>query len=191
MKPLPLIAAAFVALVGAGAFYALSDRGAIEEVALEPLLAGDMIKLRLSESPAPLPNTQYETLEGATGDLSELRGKVVLLNFWATWCGPCREEMPHLDAVNVALGGEDFEVVTLATGRNAPAAMRAFFADTGVETLPLWVDPRSQVARGADVTGLPVTLLIDREGDVLGSLEGIANWNATEARALLNAVINR
>ncbi|MEL6583396.1 MAG: TlpA disulfide reductase family protein [Pseudomonadota bacterium] len=186
----PLIA--LMAVLSLGGVYALASAGANAQAApsFEGLLEGDMVKLRLEEAPAPLPATAFTTLDGVAGDLTDYQGKVVLLNFWATWCAPCRVEMPHLEAVNQALGGDDFAVVTLATGRNNPSAIKAFFSEIGVETLPDYVDPQSAVARGAEVRGLPVTLLMDREGNVLGRVEGIADWNAPEARAVIQAAID-
>lgn len=185
----PLIA--MLAALSLGGVYALGPSGANAQgvPSFEGLLVGDMVKLQLAEAPAPLPETAFAALDGTESGLEAYAGKVILLNFWATWCAPCRVEMPHLEAVNRAMGGDDFAVVTLATGRNNPSAIKAFFGDIGVETLPDYVDPQSAVARGAEVRGLPVTLLIDREGNVLGRVEGIADWNAPEARAVIRAAI--
>ena len=187
-----LLAVTTATALGLGGFYALAPSGANAQniPALDGLLTGDMIKLRLDDTPERLPEEDFGTLDGREGSLEAYRGKVILLNFWATWCAPCRVEMPHLETVNAEMGGDEFAVVTLATGRNNPAAISRFFDEINVETLPTYVDPKSTVARGAEVRGLPVTLLIDREGFVLGRVEGIADWSAPEARTVIQAVID-
>lgn len=180
-----------LALLGLMAFYALLPPGANAQSIsdLERLRSGDMARVQLSAIPTVLAAETFEDLSGEAVSLLEYRGKVVLLNFWAIWCAPCRIEMPHLEALNKSLGGQDFAVVTLATGRNNPAAITRFFDQIGAETLPSYVDPQSKVAGAAEVRGLPVTLLLDRQGRVLARLEGIADWNAADARRLITAVI--
>ena len=92
--------------------------------------------------------------------LQDYQGKYVLLNFWATWCAPCRKEMPMLSELQTEFGGETFEVVTLATGRNSPAGIVKFFKETGIDNLPRHQDPKQSVAREMAVFGLPITVII-------------------------------
>jgi hypothetical protein len=99
--------------------------------------------------------------------------------------------MPALEALETSLGGPDFAVVTVATGRNALPAIEKFFAETGVTRLPVLLDAKSGLARDMGVLGLPVSVLLDREGREVGRLTGEADWNAPEARALLAALIAR
>jgi thiol-disulfide isomerase/thioredoxin len=150
---------------------------------------GDMKKLVFVDPPVPVSDAEFVDLDGATFTLEEFAGQVVLLNFWATWCAPCRKEMPALDALNAELGGADFQVATIATGRNSPAAMRRFFEETGIETLPLYNDPKQAVARDMAVLGLPITVLMDREGREIARLRGDADWASDNAKAILRAVI--
>ncbi|MDP5308051.1 TlpA disulfide reductase family protein [Paracoccus spongiarum] len=147
--------------------------------------AAGLAKLVPSEDAPPLPGTTFTDPEGNTHALSDYRGKVVLLNFWATWCAPCREEMPSLDALQAEMGGDDFQVVPVATGRNAPEKIDRFFAETGVTTLPVLLDPRQQLARDMGVLGLPVSVLIDREGREVARLLGDADWASEAAKAVI------
>jgi thiol-disulfide isomerase/thioredoxin len=163
------------------------DAGEIAEA--RAALAGDMRKLVLHDVPRPAPDAAFEAEGGGTLTLADFRGRVVLLNFWATWCAPCREEMPALDALQRGRGGDAFAVVTVATGRNNPDQMKRFFEETGVTALPLHADPRSALARAAGILGLPVTLVLDREGREVGRLTGGADWNGPEARKVLDLLL--
>ena len=149
---------------------------------------GDLRKLVVHEAPRPLENITFDGPEGPVG-LDMYRGQVVVLNFWALWCAPCREEMPTLDALNGEYGGEDFAVVTLATGPNAPPAIDRFFEETGVTGLPKYRDPNSALARASGVLGLPVTLILNREGQEIARLTGTADWHSDSARAIVAALI--
>lgn len=146
---------------------------------------GGLVKLVPSEDAAPLPETTFSDRDGNEHSLADYKGKVVLLNFWATWCAPCREEMPALDALQSELGGEDFQVVTIATGRNPPEKIDAFFEETGVENLPVLLDPKQKLSRGMGVVGLPVTVLIDRDGVEVARLLGDADWSGDTAKEVI------
>ena len=132
-----------------------------------------------------VPDITFTDPEGGEHSLTDYEGQAVLLNFWATWCAPCREEMPALDALQAELGGEDFQVVTIATGRNAPAKIDQFFEETGVQNLPVLLDPRQQLARQMGVVGLPVTVLIDRDGNEVARLLGDADWSSDAAKDVI------
>ena len=155
---------------------------------LDAFAVGEMEKMVLSD-PQPLTDVAVTDADGATVSLKDKAGKVLLVNLWATWCAPCRLEMPALEALQKAVGGDAFEVVTIATGRNAPEAIDRFFADAGVTALPRLRDPKQEFARAEGVLGLPVTLLVDRQGREIGRLTGGADWSGPEARALIDAVI--
>ena len=169
---------------------ALGANAAMADTAgLEALKSGDMRKLVFASEPAVVPDTVIYDVEDAEHRLSDYRGRVVLVNFWATWCAPCRKEMPSLDRLQGAMGGEDFVVVTIATGRNPIPAMQKFFTENGVANLPLLRDPKQALARDMAVLGLPVSLLLDREGREVARLIGDAEWDTAEAQALIAAVI--
>ncbi len=139
---------------------------------------------------APVPEVEFTDLEGGTHRLSDWKGKAVLLNFWATWCAPCREEMPSLDALQKAKGGEDFEVLTVASGRNTAAAINRFFQESGVTALPTLTDPQMALARAFGVMAMPVTILIDAEGNEVARMTGDADWSSPAALALVDQMLS-
>ncbi|MEM9320095.1 MAG: TlpA disulfide reductase family protein [Pseudomonadota bacterium] len=157
---------------------------------LASLQTGYMRGVVFHDEPVAVSAQSFTDMEDGSHALADFEGQVVLLNFWATWCAPCREEMPSLDALQQELGGEDFQVVTLATGRNPPQAVRRFFEEEGIEALPTYLDPRQNLAREMTVFGLPITVIIDREGREIGRLRGDADWHSAEAVALLQAIID-
>ncbi len=148
-------------------------------------LAGDMRRLIVHAAPEAVPEISVETPEGETVGLDAYAGRPVVLNFWATWCAPCREEMPALD--RLAAEG-DVAVVTVATGRNTLDGIARFFAEEGIEHLPVLLDPSQSAARSMAVLGLPVTVLIDAEGREVARLTGGADWAGPEAAAVIAAL---
>lgn len=156
---------------------------------LAALKQGEMARLVVFEAPLPTPDLPFLDETGAERRLSEFRGKVVLLNLWATWCAPCRKEMPSLERLQTEMGGETFQVVTLATGRNNPAKIAEFFEQAGVSHLPRFTDASQSIARAMGVVGLPVSVLIDAEGREVARLIGGAEWDSPEAKALIAAQI--
>jgi thiol-disulfide isomerase/thioredoxin len=157
---------------------------------LETLREGDMKKLTFHAAPKAVSDVSFGDLDGGSHSLADFEGKIVLLNFWATWCAPCREEMPSLDALNAALGGNDFEVVTVATGRNPPQGIRRFFEQENIATLPMFTDARQELAREMAVLGLPITVILDRQGREIARLRGDADWNSESARAIVLSLID-
>ncbi|MFD1343524.1 TlpA disulfide reductase family protein [Litorisediminicola beolgyonensis] len=155
----------------------------------EALRAGDMKKLNFHSEPKDAGSAGFTDFDGAELSLAEYEGKWVLLNFWATWCAPCRKEMPQLAELQERLGGDDFEVLTIATGRNPPPAMKSFFDEIGVTNLPLHRDPNSALAREMAVLGLPVTVILNPEGQEVARLQGDADWASEDALAVLDALM--
>ncbi|KUP93053.1 TlpA family protein disulfide reductase [Tritonibacter horizontis] len=159
--------------------------------ALESLRAGDMKKLVLHAAPKPVSDAVFFLEDdGGTATLADYQGKYVLLNFWATWCAPCRKEMPMLSELQKTFGGETFEVLTLASGRNSPAGIRKFLDGIGVENLPRHQDPKGDVARDMAVFGLPITVILDPKGNEIGRLRGEADWSSDSAHALIAALLD-
>ncbi|SHL46985.1 Thiol-disulfide isomerase or thioredoxin [Roseovarius litoreus] len=172
-----------------GANGAMADMTAdLSEIAA--LRDGDMKKLNFHSEPQPVSQIPFTRQDGTTGTLADYQGKHIVLNFWATWCAPCRKEMPMLSELQTELGGDAFEVVTLATGRNAPPAMKKFFDEIGVDNLPLHRDPQSAIAREMGVFGLPITVILTPEGQEIARLQGDAHWNSDSAKAILRALID-
>lgn len=145
----------------------------------------------LRDTPQPVPALAFQDGEGRPLSLENFRGKVVVLNIWATWCAPCREEMPTLDRLQAKLGGADLEVLALSIDQGGPAAVREFFRAIGIKHLRLYIDPTSQALNALDILGIPATLLIDRQGRELGRLVGIAKWDSLEMVAFLKMVIDQ
>jgi thiol-disulfide isomerase/thioredoxin len=155
----------------------------------EDMRAGDMRKLIFHSAPMDTTDVAFMGENGQEMTLADYAGKTVVLNFWATWCNPCRTEMPHLSALQDQLGSDTFEVVTVATGRNPIAGMQRFFEEVGVDNLPLHTDAQQGFARNLGVLGLPATLIIDPEGRELGRMLGEADWSSDNAIAILQAIM--
>jgi thiol-disulfide isomerase/thioredoxin len=180
VKKLALIAVA-IAVLGLGVRLVLPEEPAV--VAPRNFLMRD--------SPVAVPALQFSDGEGRARTLADFRGKVVLLNIWATWCLPCRKEMPTLDRLEAALGGGDFEVVPVSIDRGGAERVKKFYAEIGVQHLPIYVDSSRTANSALDVLGLPASLLIDRDGRELGRLSGAAEWDAPEMVAFLKSIIAR
>jgi thiol-disulfide isomerase/thioredoxin len=166
-----------------------ANAAAADTGAIEALREGDMRKLVLHAEPREVSDVPFTDPDGGEHRLADWEGKVVLLNFWATWCAPCRKEMPMLDALQVEFGGDGFDVVTVATGRNSVQGIRRFFEEVGVENLPILLDPRQDLSREMGVFGLPVTMILDAEGREIARLVGEADWQSDSAKAIVAALI--
>ncbi|MEM6759247.1 MAG: TlpA disulfide reductase family protein [Pseudomonadota bacterium] len=180
--------------IAAAAVYIAYVMGAIPAVAdvdaAKALRDGDMKKLTFAATPELAPETPFDLADGAgTGSLADYRGKHVLVNFWATWCAPCRHEMPMLSALQDQFGGDTFEVVTIAVGRNNPAAIVKFLEEIDATNLPRHQDPRQKLAAGMGVFGLPITVILDPEGREIARLRGDADWASDNAKAIIATLI--
>ena len=160
-------------------------------LAISPAVAGSSSQnFGLHEEPRSLPTIQFQDEGGTPRTMSDFGGQVVLLNIWATWCVPCRVEMPALDRLQAQLGGAEFEVVALSIDRAGPEVVRQFFDEVGIEHLTLYLDSSSKASFELNVVGLPTTLLIDRDGLELGRLVGPAEWDAPEMVAFIRNYVS-
>jgi thiol-disulfide isomerase/thioredoxin len=145
--------------------------------------------LVVHSSPRPLTTIQFEDEQGQTRSLAEFKGKVILLNIWATWCVPCRREMPTLDRLEAQLGGPDFQVVPVSIDRGGIDTIRKFYAETAVWKLAIYADRSGQVLRAVGAIGLPTTLIIDRDGQEVARITGPAEWDSAEIVQILRPLI--
>lgn len=154
---------------------------------VEPgLLTGAMQKLIL-EAPKPLPAAELLDMTDQAATLAPFKGKWLVLNLWATWCVPCREEMPALDKLSAENPG--LAVVAVASGPNPPPALRRFLDGAGVKSLAILRDPDQALAHQMGVLGLPVTVIVNPDGQEVARLIGGADWSSPEARAVFAALM--
>jgi thiol-disulfide isomerase/thioredoxin len=160
---------------------------------LDPLARGEVAAFRVAQNQDLLTGLAFTGPDNAPLTLADFSGKVVLVNLWATWCVPCRAEMPALDRLQQDLGGDDFAVVAVNVDVNDPERARAFLADIGVSALDFYADPTMRILnelrkRGLAI-GLPTTLLVDAKGCKIGVVEGPAAWDSEDAKALVRAAL--
>ncbi|HET7410636.1 MAG TPA: TlpA disulfide reductase family protein [Paracoccaceae bacterium] len=176
--------------VSANAAEALS---ADDRTALDALRQGEMEKVVLHDEPRPRIDEAFRDAEGNEVRLADFAGQVVLLNLWATWCPPCRAEMPSIDRLAGQMAGAHgdggFAVIALSTDRGGPERIADFYDEIGVENLAIHQDPRGKLPRAAGAIGLPVTLLLDREGREVARVTGDAEWDSPEAKALIGKLV--
>lgn len=154
-----------------------------------PLAAGAMTAFVFKKTPEPLADIAFTDGNKTPRTLKDFAGKTVLLNLWATWCTPCREEMPALDRLQKALGSDKFEVVALSIDRGGADASRKFLDSIKVESLKLYVDATARAGGQLKAVGLPTTLLIDAQGREIGRYIGPAAWDGPEAKRLIEAAL--
>lgn len=131
--------------------------------------------------PTPLPILAFETMSGQPTSLDTFKGKVVVLNLWATWCAPCRKEMPSLDRLQARFADRPVTVLALSVDRAGPERVQAFLDEIGVKHLQVYRDPKAAATRTLRVPGLPATILVDKEGREVGRVLGIAEWDGPQA----------
>jgi thiol-disulfide isomerase/thioredoxin len=165
-----------------------ANAGKIPVVTAEPpssVVVGEMQNFTLHKVPQPVADIGFRNENGREMSLAGFRGRVVLLNLWATWCAPCRREMPDIDALQAKYGGDKFIVVALSQDRKGVQAVRDFYREIGVKNLQVFIDQKARTARKLRAPGLPTTLLLSAGGDEIGRLIGPANWNSVDAHRLI------
>ena len=155
-----------------------------------PPIGGSVEDFRPIDPPRPTPDATFLEADGGSIQLSALRGRIVLLNFWATWCGPCVEEMPSLDRLQGRMASDDFAVVALSEDRGMPTVER-FFKKLGLARLGRYLDPDNGLQGRLGINALPTTMILDRDGRALGALVGAAQWDSPEALALIRYYLDR
>jgi thiol-disulfide isomerase/thioredoxin len=160
---------------------------------IAPLAHGELAALTVATQPVRLPDLAFEDADGKPRKLSDWRGKTVLLNLWATWCVPCRKEMPALDALEQRLGGPRFEVVAINIDTRDADKPRAWLKEVGVQKLNFYADPTARTFQDLKAIGrafgMPTTLLIDAQGCEIGTIAGPAEWASEDAIKLITAAL--
>jgi thiol-disulfide isomerase/thioredoxin len=153
------------------------------------LSVGEMASFVFKSEPEEVPTAPFFDADGRERTLADWKGKVVLLNLWATWCAPCRKEMPGLDRLQSKLGSDKFEVVAVSVDRTGIEGARKFLDQVNVSNLAVLADPSARMAATLRAIGLPATLLIDAEGREIGRMVGPAEWDTPEAKALIRSAL--
>lgn len=143
------------------------------------------LNLSVVDPPAALPTLEFVDGDGRSMTLGDFRGRLVLLNVWATWCVPCRKEMPTLDRLQAKLGGPDFQVIALSIDRQGMAVVKPFYHDVGLTRLGIYIDQSGKATQLLHAVGVPMTVLIDRHGREVARKMGPAEWDSAEIIAMI------
>jgi thiol-disulfide isomerase/thioredoxin len=203
----PLGLAALALLVVGGAWYGLSHTGsgvaqagecsaskAVTE-RLAPLAKGQVAAVGVSHAPKPPPVISFAGDDGQPKSLSDFKGKMILVNLWATWCVPCRQEMPALDKLQADLGGSDFQVVAINVDTRNTDKPKAWLQENGIRNLSYYADPAGKVLqilqKSGHVVGLPTTFIVDATGCEVALLKGPAEWSSPDAVNFVRSALGR
>jgi len=158
---------------------------------IAPLAHGEVAALTMATAPLRLPDLSFEDADGRPRKLSDWRGRTVLVNLWATWCVPCRKEMPALDRLQAKLGGKDFEVVAINIDTRDPEKPRNFLKDAGLTRLSYFSDNKAKVFQDLKAIGralgMPTSMLVDAQGCEIATIAGPAEWDSEDAVKLITA----
>jgi thiol-disulfide isomerase/thioredoxin len=208
-KRLALILAGGLAgvVVGLGGVYGITalTRNAGGDVACRPALEtaqrvapfahGEVAAVNVAKTPLRIPDLSFQDGSGKPLTLADWRGRTVLLNLWATWCVPCRKEMPTLDALEQKLGGPDFQVVAVNIDTRDPDKPKAFLKDIGVQKLNYYADASAKSFQELKAIGrafgMPTTVLVDPHGCEIGTIAGPAEWASGDALKLIKAALGK
>jgi thiol-disulfide isomerase/thioredoxin len=161
---------------------------------IAPLVHGEVAALALAQTPFHVPDLAFKDAQGRDKTLADWRGRTVLLNLWATWCVPCRREMPALDALEQKLGGPDFEVVAVNIDTRDPQKPLNFLKEIGVSHLAYYADQSARVFEdlksAGKAFGMPTTIIVDRSGCEIGTMAGPAEWASDDGVKLVSAAIS-
>jgi thiol-disulfide isomerase/thioredoxin len=158
---------------------------------LAPLVHGEVAALTMATAPLRLPDLAFEDGDGKPRKLSDWRGRTVLVNLWATWCVPCRREMPALDRLQARLGGKNFEVVAINIDTRDPEKPRSFLKEANLTRLGYFSDQKAKVFQDLKAIGralgMPTSVLVDSQGCEIGTIAGPAEWDSDDAVKLITA----
>jgi thiol-disulfide isomerase/thioredoxin len=177
----------------AGGALALAPLGLCGEAGATqgPPRTGALAKFILHGEPKPAPTVGFKAADGSPRALADFSGRILLVNYWATWCTPCVAEMPSLDRLQGELGGEDFTVLPVSSDRGGITLVQPFYERTGLKHLKIYLDPDSTFTRASGVRGLPTSILFDRRGREIGRILGNIEWDTPEAKAFLRYFVDQ
>jgi thiol-disulfide isomerase/thioredoxin len=162
---------------------------------LAPLVRGEVAAVNVAKRPLKVPDLAFQDASGKPLTLANWRGRTVLLNLWATWCVPCRKEMPALDALQQKLGSPDFQVVAVNIDTRDPDKPKVFLKELGIDKLAYYADPTAKTFQDLKAVGrafgMPTTLLVDRQGCEIGTIAGPAEWASDDAVKLIRAALGK
>jgi thiol-disulfide isomerase/thioredoxin len=181
---------------GGDSAQAAACRPAVELAAkVAPFARGEVAAVNIAKSPLKVPDLAFQDATGKARTLADWRGRTVLLNLWATWCVPCRKEMPSLEALEQRLGGPGFEVVTINIDTRDPEKPKTWLKEVGIGKLAFYADPAAKTFQDLKSVGrafgMPTTLLIDPNGCEIGTIAGPAEWASDDAIKLIEAALAR
>ncbi|MFK8033443.1 MAG: TlpA family protein disulfide reductase [Hyphomicrobiales bacterium] len=163
--------------------------------ALNPFIQGEVAAVQLADSPGYVGNLAFKSPEGSDVTLADWNGKTLVFNLWATWCAPCRAEMPALSKLQEELGSEEFEVLTVNIDSRGPERPLAFLEEVNISNLPLYADQTTDIFNNLKKQGLafgmPTTLIVDKNGCQIAHLSGPAHWDSDDAKALVAAAMGK
>lgn len=182
-KNLPILI--FVlAILGLTGFLLFRPAGRVD---LTPYVKGSAAKFVVFDAPKSLPNTPFFDREGKALRFKDFEGQTLLVNFWATWCEPCKEEMPTLNTLEKELGGGNFKVIAVSIDWQGYSVMDPFFEEFKIDALEPYWDKSGRLPNELDTIGLPLTILISANGDWLARVDGPLVWDSPDVKALLKA----
>ena len=204
--PYAIVAVLIGAVIGSAGLYGIGGlkRNAAGDSACRPavdlaqklasLAHGEIAALTMATAPLRLPDLTFEDADGKPRKLSDWRGRIVLVNLWATWCVPCRKEMPALESLQTRLGGPNFEVVAINIDTRDPEKPRNFLKEANLTRLGYFTDPKAKVFQDlkaiSRALGMPTSVLVDGEGCEIATLAGPAEWSSDDAIRLIRAAVN-
>jgi len=202
-----LAAVLLLCVVGGAAFWYTLGRDGLSRTAgecraaasigerLQPLAKGELAAMTVDRTPQPPPVISFAGPEGQALSLSDFKGRTILVNLWATWCVPCRQEMPALDKLQSELGGADFEVVAINVDTRNPEKPKAWLQENGIKNLAYYADPAGKLLqvlqKSGHVVGLPTTFVVDASGCEIAILKGPAEWASPDALAFIRTALGR
>ena len=162
---------------------------------IAPFARGEVAAVKVAQSGLKVPDLAFKDASGKPLSLAQWRGRTVLLNLWATWCVPCRKEMPALDALEKKLGSADFQVVAVNIDTRDPDKPKAFLKELGIDKLTYYADPTARTFQDLKeigrAFGIPTTMLVDKQGCEIGTIAGPAEWASDDAVKLIQAAIGK